>query len=328
MRSPVARLRRLEVTPTTFRRLSWATLAALFVIVTSGALVRLTASGLGCDNWPRCGDSPFPEKDFHAIVEFQNRVLGLVPITLSLVLWLAARKTPRLPSWVVWLSFGVFAGTSAQAPLGGLTVLLDLNPLLVMTHFLLAMLVLGGAAVVAVEAWGLERGRSEPLVPPLARASAAVVAVAALAVVVTGAVVTAAGPHSGGADIPRLGAALPAMWVHVRATALFGLAFLAVLAYLVAHRRSAPILLAAGLGLLALVLSQVAVGETQYRQALPWWLVLVHVCLAAGIWTASVGLAALFFRPPAPVARTRHSETAAAPPRPTRRRSPEVGAVR
>jgi heme A synthase len=53
------------------------------------------------------------------------------------------------------------------------------------------------------------------------------------------------------------------------------------------------------------VLAQVAVGETQYRTQLPWWLVLIHVLLAAGVWAGSVGLAAVLFRPPLPVAQGR-----------------------
>jgi heme a synthase len=300
----VARIRRFEVTPTRFRWLSWAALVSLFVIVASGATVRLTASGLGCENWPRCGDTPFPAKDFHAIVEFGNRVVGLVPITLTFVVWLAARRTPGLPRPVVWLALGLFLGTIAQGPLGGLTVLLELHPLLVMAHFLLAMVVLGGVVVLAVEAWGFERGRAAPIGAPWLRRLAIVLSLAALAVVVTGAFVTAAGPHSGGDAIERLGSPVTAVWIHVRATAAFGIAFLLTLGYLATYRRRAPVLFVASLGLLALVLVQVAVGETQYRTQLPWWLVLVHVVLAAGIWAGSVALAALFHRPPAPVART------------------------
>jgi cytochrome c oxidase assembly protein subunit 15 len=292
------------VSPTTFRRLSWATLASLFLIITSGAVVRLTASGLGCDNWPRCGNTPFPEQNFHAVVEFSNRAIGLVPITLSLLLWLGARRIPGLPRTIVWLALGVFLGTIAQAPLGGLTVIFDLNPVLVMSHFLLAMLVLGGAMVVAVEAWGQERGRSAPLVPPVVQYASVIVAVAALVAVVTGAFVTAAGPHSGGADIERLGSPLTAIWIHVRATAVFGIAFLGVLGYLAMHRRRAPVLFGAALGLLALVLAQIAVGETQYRTQLPWGLVLVHVGLATATWAGAVALVAFLFRPPLPVART------------------------
>ncbi len=300
----VDRIRRLEVTPTLFRRLSLAALASLFVIVVSGATVRLTASGLGCENWPRCGDTPFPAKDFHAIVEFGNRVVGLLPITLTFVVWLAARRTPALPRPVVWLALALFLGTIAQGPLGGLTVLLELHPLLVMAHFLLAIVVLGGAVVLAVEAWGFERGRAAPIVPTWLRRVAIVLSLAALAVVVTGAFVTAAGPHSGGDAIERLGSPVTAVWIHVRATAAFGIAFLLMLGYLATYRRRAPILFLAALGMLALVVVQVAIGETQYRTQLPWWLVLIHVALATGIWAGSVALAAVFHRPPAPVAQT------------------------
>jgi cytochrome c oxidase assembly protein subunit 15 len=299
----LGRVRALELRPDAFLRVALATTASLLLIVTSGAVVRLTASGLGCDNWPRCGDTPFPEKDFHAIVEFANRALGLVPITLTLVLWLAARRTPGLPRWVIWLSLAGFIGTIGQAPLGGLTVIFELHPLLVMAHFLLALLVLGAAVVIALEAWALERGHAPPVVPAAVRAAAAVLAAACLALVVTGTLVTAAGPHSGGADIRRLGDAETAIWVHVRATAVFGLAFLAILVYLVRHRRRLPALFGAAIGVLVLLGVQMAVGEIQYRTHLPWWLVLVHVVLAAAVWAATVALACALVRPPAPLAR-------------------------
>src|ERR687895_593864 len=77
MEAEQARLRGFTVSRTTFRRLSYLTLALLFAIVVSGATVRLTASGLGCENWPRCGDTFLPEKDFHALIEFGNRVVAL-----------------------------------------------------------------------------------------------------------------------------------------------------------------------------------------------------------------------------------------------------------
>ena len=66
-----------------FLAVALASLVALSVVVTSGAFVRLTASGLGCDNWPRCGDSPFPEQGYHAFIEFGNRVVALIGIVVS-----------------------------------------------------------------------------------------------------------------------------------------------------------------------------------------------------------------------------------------------------
>jgi len=299
----LTRIRGLEITPERFRRLALAELLGLFVIVATGAIVRLTASGLGCDNWPRCGDTPFPEKSGHAVIEFSNRVVALVTIGLTLLGWLAARRVAGLPRWAATLALAVFLGTVAQIPLGGLTVIFELNPLLVMTHFLLALAVLGGGTVLALEAWGGERGRSEPLVPVELRRLALVFVAATLALIVTGTFVTAAGPHSGGVDIRRLGTASAAIWVHVRATALFGLCFLFILGYLAARRNRAPLLFRAALALLALVLVQIAVGETQYRTDLPWWLVLVHVSLAAAVWVGTVAFAAACWRPPLPLAR-------------------------
>ncbi|MGH3104144.1 MAG: COX15/CtaA family protein [Gaiellaceae bacterium] len=297
------RVRSLELSPAGFRRLALLAAAALYVIVVTGAVVRLTSSGLGCESWPGCeAGAFFPESDHHAFVEFGNRVFGLFPIVLTLVAWLGARRTRGLPRWVVRTALATAAGTIAQAPLGLLTITFDLHPLLVMSHFLLALLVLAGAVVVALEAWGLDRGRAAPLVPVELRRAGLVLAGACLALVVTGTFTTAAGPHSGGEEIRRLGQLTDSLYVHVRATAVFGCVFLFVLGYLAARRARAPRLFALALGLLGLILVQMAVGETQWRTELPWGVVLVHVGLAAAIWAWTVVLVTLFWRPTAGVA--------------------------
>jgi cytochrome c oxidase assembly protein subunit 15 len=296
--SRLGRVRSLELTPAAFRRLALAAAAALYVIVVTGSVVRLTSSGLGCESWPGCeAGGFFPEADHHAYVEFGNRVFGLFPITLTLLTWLGARRTAGLPGWATLTAFGTFAGTIAQAPLGLATIHFDLHPLLVMSHFLLALIVLGGAVVVALEAWGLDRGRAAPFVPRELRRAGLVLVAACLALVVTGTTVTAAGPHSGGDDIRRLGSLPDALYVHVRATAVFGCVFLFVIGYLAARRDRSPRLFGLTLGLLGLILVQMAVGEVQWRTELPWGLVLVHVGLAAAIWIVTVALATLLWRP-------------------------------
>ena len=73
--------------------LATLSLGAMLVVVTSGAFVRLTGSGLGCENWPRCGNTPYPEEGFHAFVEFGNRVVAATGILFALATWLASRKT-------------------------------------------------------------------------------------------------------------------------------------------------------------------------------------------------------------------------------------------
>ena len=116
--------------------------------------------------------------------------------------------------------------------------------------------------------------------------------------VLTGTFSTAAGPHSGGADIRRLGNLVDSVYVHVRATAVFGIGLLLVGWQLVRARRAAPGVVRLALVLLGVLLVQMLVGEIQYRNALPWGLVLVHVTLAATIWALTVGVVYTLWRPP------------------------------
>ena len=300
--------------PGRFVKWSVISLGALFVVVTSGAFVRLTASGLGCDNWPRCGDRPFPETGYHAFVEFGNRMVALVGIVLTLVVWLASRRVDGLPRRARWLALAAFLGTVAQIPLGGITVILDLHPVAVMAHFLLALGVVALAVLVALEAWSHHRGGGDPVGPRWLRLVVAGCVAACLAMVVTGAVATASGPHSGGEDIRRLGVEITdAVYVHVRATAVYGTGVLLAGWLLVRRRRAAPGVTRLGALLLAVLLVQMAVGEIQYRNALPWGLVLVHVCLAASVWTLTVAVAYALWRPPLPLlaeTATRRAEPA------------------
>lgn len=301
MDSALSRARAWEVSPAAFARFVVASLVALYLVVATGAIVRLTASGLGCENWPRCGDLPFPASGGHAFIEFGNRVIALLTILVCLVTWLAARKVAGLPRFIRAATLGSFLGTVAQIPLGGLTVIFDLHPLLVMAHFLLAMAVLGVASATAVETWSFLAGAGRPALPPLARWAGIVLALAGLVLVVTGTFVTASGPHSGGEEIRRLGVLLDAVYIHVRATAAFGIALLLLGWFVVRERLRAPGLFAASLALLALLGGQIAVGEIQYRSHLPWGLVLVHVGLAAAVWSATVALVVAVWRPPAPL---------------------------
>ena len=295
------------VTPKRFLRLAAISLGAMLVVVTSGAFVRLTGSGLGCENWPRCGDTPYPEEGFHAFVEFGNRVVAAVGILFALATWLASRKTAGLPGHVRAAALGVFLGGLAQIPLGGVTVILDLHPLAVMSHFLLALVVVALAVVVAVEAWSHEAGRGSPVGSAgMRRAVVWLGLPLCAALVVTGAVATASGPHPGASDpVERLGLGIEeTVYWHVRVAAVFGICMLALGAVLLRNRREAPGVLLVWAGLLSALVAQAIVGEVQYRNALPWGLVLVHVVLAAAIWTLFVTLSLALSRPPAALVAT------------------------
>jgi len=304
--STLGRVRAFELSPSAFRVLAAATAASLYVIVVTGAVVRLTASGLGCETWPGCeAGSFFPESSYHAFVEFGNRAVALFPLTLTLLAWLGARRTPGLPRWTSRLALATFVGTAAQAPLGFVTIYYDLHPLLVLAHFVLALVVLAGAVVVGIEAWGNDRGRAPRRASRRIRIAGLALVAAAAALVVSGTLATAAGPHSGDPEVDRLGVLYDAVYVHVRVSAVFAAVLAATLVVLFRQRAAFPGLLRVGLLLATLLVAQGIVGETQWRTRLPWGLVLVHVALAAAVWAVSVALATLTFRPLASLARPR-----------------------
>ena len=163
--------------------------------------------------------------------------MALFPIALSLAAWFFAHRTQGLGRWVRWLAAFTFLGTIAQAPLGLLTIRLDLHPLMVGTHFLLALVVLATAVVVAVEAWGNAHGRTESPAPYWLRLAGLVLVGACGILVFTGTLSTASGPHPGdSAEIQRFWNLLDAVYIHVRATAAFGICFLLLLAWLYRNR--------------------------------------------------------------------------------------------
>ena len=286
-----ARLRSLTVSPALFEWFAYAALAALFLIVVSGATVRLTGSGLGCENWPNCGETFLPPKDYNALIEFGNRVAGLVVGLATLAAAVAAFRVPGMQRWLLWSAVALPFTVLAQGVLGGITVLLELHPLIVMGHFLLSLIALGVAVVVVLGARDL--ARSAAAEEPLGSAWLALALVPSVgALVVSGTLVTAAGPHSGGEGIVRFGNLVEAVHIHIGATAVFGVVFLALFALLIAERRRARVELLLATAVLVLLLAQMVVGEVQWREALPWGLVLLHVTLATAVWMTVVMLAA------------------------------------
>ena len=291
METSLPRSRGLVVSARAFRRFAIANLTMLVVVVASGTTVRLTGSGLGCEHWPGCQPGqPLPTEGFHARIEFSNRVVAGITILVALATWIASLLLPGAGRTVRWLAFGTFFGTLAQAPLGAITVHYDLNPWLVGAHFLLSMVVLSMGVLVVLEAFAL-RGDAVPL---SIRTLGLLVGAAGGALLLTGMLATAAGPHSGSVAVPRVGSFQPAMWVHVRSTAILAIAFAVLLAWLLV-RRSGHVRLA--LVAFGLLLVQMGVGELQYRAKLPWGLVLVHVTLAAIVWGTLSALVAMLWRP-------------------------------
>lgn len=287
-----ARLSRLTVTPRQYRTVSYITLAALTLIVFSGAAVRLTDSGLGCLNWPKCGGTPLPPLSTHALIEFGNRaVSGVVGVITVVLFALSFRRRPFRRD-LVWLSLLLPLGVVAQAVLGGFTVLNHLAPGFVMAHFSLSLLILVAAFALA---W---RSTFEPGARPRTADRASVWAVRGLVpfaalTIVAGTMATAAGPHSGGFTgqvVHRLtfrGADTLTWAVHQHATiaAVFGV--LVIGAWFLRRRRGATGAQLEPLTVLGVLLAaQGLVGSVQYELRLPSDMVWVHVALATVTWLA------------------------------------------
>jgi heme a synthase len=299
-----ARMQRLRertdgytVTPRQYVRFAYAALAALALIVATGAAVRLTGSGLGCPTWPKCYGNVYPPLNSHAIIEFSNRLIT-VPVSIAAGLaWLAAVRRRPYRRELAWLGALLPLGVVGQAVLGGFTVKGALDYGWVMGHFALSMLILVAAAMLA---WRARQLSIEPAATPAAGERAlvwwtrALVALGALTIF-AGTAATAAGPHAGGSPgqkINRLdfdGRATMDFVIHRHAEIAFAFSFVAVGVWWLARRRGASEALRRPLTALCVLLAlQGAVGLDQYETHLPSELVWVHVCLATAAWLATL----------------------------------------
>jgi cytochrome c oxidase assembly protein subunit 15 len=276
------------------RPLWWVAVAALVTnagIVVSGAVVRLTASGLGCPMWPRCTSSSYvvtAPQGLHGAVEFGNRMLAFLVTAVAIAaLVLALRERPRRRV-LVWLPVALFGGVVGNAVLGGITVLTHLNPWVVALHFLFSAALIYIAFVFVVRVGETGDGPREWLAPPVARAIVrAVVAVAAVTIAL-GTVVTGSGPHAGDPHAPRTGFD-PAMVAQIHADFVFLLVGLTIAAAVALRPLGAPVRAQrAMVVVLAVEVAQGAIGFTQYFTGLPVVLVGVHVLGAVVLWIAAL----------------------------------------
>jgi len=262
-----------------------ANLVCQVLIVLTGGLVRLTGSGLGCPTWPQCTSGSFTPvvhqaEGYHKDIEFGNRLLTFVLTAAAITTLVTVRRAARNKTWPAsWPLILVLA----QAVLGGVVVLLDLDPISVVAHLLLSML------TISVSTWlwlGLPPPRSatpavQP-VPPVAGRLVAVATVATVLVLVLGTVVTGTGPHSGDADQPQRFDLDPVLVSRLHAASVW--VFMgSLIALLVLLRR-------AGAGgrlyrwahvAFGIAVVQGVVGYVQYLTGVPWALVAVHMLLAA-----------------------------------------------
>ncbi len=294
--TPSRRVERFTVTPEQFKLVSDLALATLALIIFTGAAVRLTGSGLGCPDWPRChGTSFVPELETHTLIEFGNRmVTGVVGLPCLAAAILAYRRRPFRRD-LVRPALLLPIGVGVQAVLGGLTVRLDLTWEVVIAHYLVSAALLVAAVVLS---WRVRREADEP--PPVndrrvVLATRALVAWGAY-VIVAGTFATAASPHAGGAgtgdyvarlDVWGAGTLRTLIHLHGHSATAMGVGLVALWFY--ARRRGASQRLREALtvsgGLMAV---QGIVGLVQYHNALPAELVWIHASLAAVLWISLV----------------------------------------
>jgi cytochrome c oxidase assembly protein subunit 15 len=275
----------------------WVAVSALVVctlIVFTGAAVRLTGSGLGCPDWPRCaGNRLTPELSTHAVIEFGNRLLtGIVGLPCIAAALLAWRRRPFRRD-LAWIAALLPLGVLAQAVLGGMTVWYGLKPGWVIGHFLLSMLLLV-ACVLLVWRAVREPGADAPSRDRLSLWAVRALVVLGAVTLGAGTVATAAGPHAGGEGtgdlVPRLdwkGADTLDWAIHQHGILAMLLGLGAVGCWFLLRGRGASRMSQNAMTTVCVLLAcQGFVGTAQYAMELPPGMVWIHVVLAALTWLA------------------------------------------
>lgn len=295
---------KFEVTPRQFWRLSQFTLGLLLVVIVTGAGVRLTRSGLGCPDWPRCHGGALPPLQINSVIEYGNRVLsGLVGLT-GLVVFIAALRRRPYRRDLMWIAatfpIGMLIG---EATLGALTVEHKLAPGYVMAHFGLAMIVMIFSVLLV---WRAREDRPKPQPPLDGRLAVAIWSLVPLGAVVVfaGTVATAAGPHAGGQKnqpVHRLtfeGSDTLRWAVHAHGHVALALGIIALGTWLAMRWIDTPRdVFRSMTTLVALLGVQGLVGHIQWDEQLPAGWVFVHVALAALTWLALLWTACCAGRP-------------------------------
>ena len=295
---------RQGISPATYRRVTLFALAALIFIIITGGAVRLTGSGLGCSDWPACEDNRLvADLEYHAMVEFVNRVItGFVSAAVALAVLGALLRHPRRRDLIA-LALGLVGGVAGQVILGGLVVWYHLSPWLVMAHFLLSMVLVANAVALHHRAgWAEERGAAAAGASGAPNRSAGHLArllvTLSAGAIVSGTLLTGAGPHGGDPDVERLQFHIPSL-ARLHGTAMALCAGVALVIWTMSERGSLhprrrvwqrQSYAAAARLVVGVLAAQAAVGYLQYFTGVPPLLVGIHIAGAAALWTAVLRL--------------------------------------
>jgi cytochrome c oxidase assembly protein subunit 15 len=300
LRLLIKRVRSEGFTPGEFHNICVAALVLVGVIVVTGAAVRLSGSGLGCNDWPNCNDSSLVDvSSQHSAIEQINRlftfVVGLAVVLAALGAWV---RRPRRRD-LVWLSMALVAGIPAQGVVGAIVVWTDLNPFAVQLHFVLSMALVAIAVVLVVRSREPDDVRRVSAVVPRTRHRLRLVVIWTAVTILAGTFVTGTGPHAGDERARRF-----TFWSVKWATRVHSvIAWIAVfmalnlLWHLRKRAHDREVLDAPLTAWMCVAVVQGGVGYLQYANGVPAPLVAVHVALATTLWAISVWLWTATSRP-------------------------------
>lgn len=273
------------------RVIAWIYLAAQILLVGTGGLVRLTSSGLGCPTWPKCtADSLVntPEMGIHGVIEFGNRLLGIALGLVAIAAFLAVVRLRKERPDLFWIALLAGLGIPAQAVIGGISVLAQLNPYVVGFHFVISV-ILVSLCTVFVHRVYTGRVQRTLAVPVWYRSLAYVTSGVVFVTILVGILTTGSGPHAGDADAPRTGLD-PEILQHVHSWPAYATVALTLVLLVAAFSRSLP---TQGWAILLLLVEamQVGVGLIQSNTGLPAGLVGIHMvlsCVLVAVMTALI----------------------------------------
>ena len=275
--------------------LSWWTRFALFwmmSITVTGAAVRLTGSGLGCTDWPTCSvNTELEAPGFHSAIEFGNRMISGLAIIPVFAAFLGARKHRRDLLPVIYVTVLGFLG---QVILGMLVTRTELDPRVVLGHFLLSIVLIFLSVMLDYRARNPRLTtsiRESAIDYPRRRILSRAMFLAATAVIIAGTFVTGSGPHTGseasGEPIPRLGFDITEI---TRVHSVLGWVLVALIVYGMWQTRkpnnewgSTDQMWLGRIGTVALL--QGALGYLQFSIGVPVGLVALHITGAVLLWT-------------------------------------------
>ena len=273
------------------RRISLANLIAQSGIIVTGAVVRLTGSGLGCPTWPDCTPGSLipvagQVEGFHKYIEFGNRLLTFLVLAIAIALFVFSLLNEKR-NIIVW-SFLPLIGTLLQAVLGGITVLTGLHPSTIMAHFLLSIVLVG----ISVKIYDYFNNKKVyKALPKIVDNYVKIVTLVGLAVIILGTITTGSGPHSGDEISARFDLDIRVIaWLHADSVLLF-VGLIIGLLVITKLNLDSNHLFKTTRTLFIICLVQGFIGYVQWFSNLPWILVSFHVIGAVVTWITIVNLA-------------------------------------